>query len=167
MTIHQTKHTLTLGLTAVAIFAAACVQGRPNPPGAPLTPAPPTETRRLDAYRDAERAAQNIGMIVVSIRNVDQPTDEIVSFSAGLRTPAGANARQKSTTKALSISFDSLTAGNYAVWAGSTVLDTLHVPVVPVDPGCRTDLEVYVSVRVTEGRRKTRPRYTVSRCGVP
>jgi hypothetical protein len=100
---------------------------------------------RKTSWIDDSLAARGLGRLEVAVRVADRPTHNVSTARVRIRQ-ASRDVRPAILLDARGVaSLDSLPVGQYEL----IVLAMGHAPtraVVPVFPGCRTDVEVYVGI---------------------
>jgi hypothetical protein len=122
---------------------SACAGTSQTARGNPTSPTTTTITRE-SSYPDQALAARGLGRVELVVRSADHPTQTLPQSMVVLRSAARDSVRAVSDERGL-VRFDSLRIGTYEVAVRRIGYGSTRGSVV-VKPGCRTDVEVYVSI---------------------
>jgi hypothetical protein len=147
MSLHGSLRRLrrtSYGMLLLTAIGAGCVH-------APARTTPAAEMmqviRRTWSAPDTTLVARSEGRLAVVVRSADQPFQELVQARVQIATSDGAKMiASASVDSAGFVVFDPLGVGRYRVIV-SRLGSATAVFTVPVESGCRTDLEVYIGMR--------------------
>ena len=130
-------------LTCLSVAACAPAQPVPKAPSAVSAPGP-TIILRETSFQDADLAARGRGRFEVVVRATDRPTQVLREAQILIRVSARDTVRLMTDQQGLA-RFDSLPIGDHEMLVRRIGYGVARA-VVPIKPGCRTDVEAYVTV---------------------
>jgi hypothetical protein len=133
-------------LGALILLTACIRQRQPSNDGNQETEGrAPITILRGASYLSSDLAAQNQGQLEIAVRSSDRPTQSLAEAHVSIRSER-AVPRQKLTDQRGVAAFDSLPSESYELLVRRIGYGVARA-VVPVTNGCRTDVEVYISVQ--------------------
>jgi hypothetical protein len=130
------------------VFSIAAMLGCASRPATSASSTPAADGKgllvRTPSFADTELAARQLGRLEVAVRAVERPTQSLegaIVTVQGLETEIRATADRNGVAR-----FDSLAVGAYRVSLRRLGYSPTTLLAVPVRAGCRTDLEIYLSM---------------------